>query len=122
MGVTVGRGDLYHLLEAGDACGEQQVVVAVPEEAGVDTVHSAAEAALLEDVEEVLAIETVGSSRQNLALTDAIGDGKARRNLTVVADIAELVDVDIYDEPEKHKTDNHHISKEDGKFTEIKAF
>ena len=77
MGVAVGSCDLDHLLEAGDAGGEQQVIVAVPEDAGVDAVHSAAKAALLEDVEEVFAIKAVGSTGENLALNDPIGDGEA---------------------------------------------
>ena len=121
MGVTVGIRNLDHLLEAGDSGGEQEVIIAVPVDAGVGVLDSAAEAALLEDAEEVLAVKAVGSAGQDLALTHAIGNGEAGGDLVVVADIAELVEIDKDDKSEENEADHHHLTKEDGEVAEIKS-
>ena len=121
MGVTVGIRNLDHLLEAGDSGGEQEVIIAVPVDAGVGVLDSAAEAALLEDAEEVLAVKAVGSAGQDLALSHAIGNGEAGGDLVVVADIAELVEIDEDDESEENEADHHHLTKEDGEVAEIKS-
>ena len=86
-------------MEAGHAGGEEDIVVTVPIDAAVVTANSAAIAAVLEDVEEVPTVEAVGSPGQDLALPDAIGDGEAGGDLAVVANIAELMDLDKDDQP-----------------------
>ena len=120
MGVTVGIRNLDHLLEAGDSGGEQEVIIAVPVDAGVGVLDSAAEAALLEDAEEVLAVKAVGSAGQDLALTHAIGNGEAGRYLVVVTNLAELIEIDKHNESEEDEADHHHLLEEDGESTEIK--
>ena len=121
MGVAVELADLDHLLEAGDTGGEQDVVVRISVDAGIDAVDSASLGALLEDVEEVLTIKTVGSPGKDLALADPIGDGEAGGDLAIVANITELVDVDEDDKPQEDKTDDHHLTEEDGESAEIKC-
>ena len=59
MGVTGLKGR-DHLLEAGDCGGKQEVVIAVPVDAGVGVLDSAAEAALLEAAEEIIAVQALG--------------------------------------------------------------
>ena len=109
-------------LQGGDAGFQEDVVIRVTEGAGIDAVDSAAMAALLENVEELETIETVGVAGQSLALASSKTYGETGRYLEVPANIAELVDIDEDDEPQKDMTKLlEHLAKKDGKLAEVKS-
>ena len=92
-------GYLENCLQGREIRSKQDIVIRIPEGTGVDTVNGTSAAALLEEVEELKAVKTVGIASQNLSLANSITDGEARRYLGVPGDVAELVNIDEDDEP-----------------------
>ena len=92
-------GDADHIVQGGDAGGEQEVVVRISICASVDTIDGAARATLLEETEEVTAVEAIGVAGQDLPLTNSIADYETGRHLRVPVDIAELMNINEDDEP-----------------------
>ena len=74
MGGEVDLRYLYHPLQGRVRRREQDVIVTVPEDSGVDAVDVAAEATILKDVKEFIAVETVSESSLDLSLTNSIAD------------------------------------------------
>ena len=54
---------------------------------------------LLEDVEKLIYIETIGKPGQNGSLSNTIGHAKGRGELVVPSDVGKLVDVNENEEP-----------------------
>ena len=97
-------GYLKHGLQGRNTSSKQDVVIRIPEGTGVDTVNGTSAAALLEEVEELKAVKTLGITSQNLSLANSITDGEVRRYLGVPGDVAELVNIDEDDELEEDTT------------------
>ena len=82
MGGEVDLRQLYHLHQGRVRRCQQDIVVAVAIDSGIDIVDIAAVAAILEDVEEFITIETIGESCQDLALANVIADSEAGKNFS----------------------------------------
>ena len=95
MGREVELGQIYHLLQSRVCRSQQQVVIAVAVNSGVDGVDVAAIAAILQDVKELITIKAVGESCQDLALADTIADTESGRNSFSKSDVGELLDVHV---------------------------
>ena len=122
MGGEVDLRQLDHLLQGRLRRRQQDVVVAVPVDSGVDIVDIAAVAAILEDVEEFITIETVGKPGQDLALADAIADSEAGRDFSTKSDVGELLDVHVDNESEEDGAElERHLMEEHGEPTNIKG-
>ena len=102
---------------------QQYVVVTVAVDTGVDAVDEAAVAAVLEDVVEVVAIETEGEATQNFPLADTVTEREACRDFTTKSDVAELFNIHEYNEPEKDGAElEEHLLEKDRELTDIKGF
>ena len=83
----------------------------------------AAVAAVLKDVEELVAVKTIGKSRQDLALADTIANSEAGRYFSTKPNVGELADIHVDDEPHEDGAElGKHLTEEDRKLADIKGF
>ena len=83
----------------------------------------AAVAAVLKDVEELVAVKTIGKSRQDLALADTIANSEAGRYFSTKSNVGELADIHVDDEPHEDGAElGKHLTEEDRKLADIKGF
>ena len=104
MGEVEILGYWEHCLQGRETRSKQDIVIRIPKGTGVDTVNGASAAALLEEVEELKAVKTVGIISQNLSLANSITDGEARRDFGIPGDVAKFVNVDEDEEPQEDMT------------------
>ena len=78
---------------------------------------------MLQDVVEVVAVETECEAGQNLPLADTVAEREAGRDFTTKSDVAELVYIHEYNKSEKDATElQEHLIEEDGELADIKCF
>ena len=119
---AVGLRDRDHALQAGDTRRDQEVIIRITEDARVGPIDCTTKSTILEDIEEITAIKTIGSSSQNLPLATTIGNGETGGDFIVVNNIAELSDVNVDNEPEEDEADDHHLAEKNGEFTKVEGF
>ena len=84
-GVDIGRelepvvevevmGHADHIVQGGDARGEQEVIVRISICTCIDTIDGAARAALLKETEELTSVKAIGVAGQDLPLTNSIAN------------------------------------------------
>ena len=83
----------------------------------------AAVAAVLEDLEELMAVVAVDEPGQDLALADSVANAEAGTDFTSKLDIGELVDVDENNEPEEDRAElQGQLAEQYGELANIKCF
>ena len=112
-----------HVAQRREGGGQDDIIVAETEDTGVLVVDETTKTTVLEDVEELEAIKTVGKPSQDLPLTNSIADSETGGDFRIPADIGELVDIDEDDDSEENMADlAKHLAEENGELAKIKSF